>query len=100
VRLALAWLAMWSFFVAMGLLSVVYARSFGAEATRLMFLSWGLAETLTLVVEEPLLIAIAVLLPAFADGALDNTGVLGAAVSATIERTGSAIGGVFRSVFR
>jgi hypothetical protein len=81
IKLATAWLVMWSLFIAEAMLAVVYARSFGNDATRLMFLSWGIAEVQLLAIEEPLLIVVSVLLPSCFDRALDGTGALGAAIS-------------------
>jgi uncharacterized membrane protein len=44
VRIVVAWLLIWGVFVALALLSVVYARVFGPQLTQLALTSWSLAQ--------------------------------------------------------
>lgn len=72
VRIAIAWLLMWSIFTALALLAVIYSRVLGASTTRLMLLSWGLAQAQSYTVEEPILILLAMLLPWIIDSLTSN----------------------------
>lgn len=53
VRLGCAWTVAGGLFAAAAVVAVVFARSFGDDATRQMLVVWALAEAQSLVVEEP-----------------------------------------------
>jgi hypothetical protein len=71
-KVALAWLAMWGAFTAMAMVSITLSLLIGQEQTRLMLFSWTLAETQTLCVEEPLIIALSAILPFIMDRLTSN----------------------------
>jgi len=72
IRIALCWASVWAIYVALALIAVVYARLFGPETTRLMLFSWTLAEFQTLTLEEPILIALGILIPFLIDALTSN----------------------------
>ncbi|KAG8462819.1 hypothetical protein KFE25_001592 [Diacronema lutheri] len=63
LRIAAAWTAMAAIFATLALLAITYSRAFGPGTTRSMVLSWGLAEAQALALEEPIAIALTVLVP-------------------------------------
>ncbi|KAJ1636383.1 hypothetical protein T492DRAFT_959500 [Pavlovales sp. CCMP2436] len=63
VRLVIAWLLMWGLFAVLSMLAVVYSVVFGHETTKLMLFSWSIACAQTFTFEEPIMIAMSILLP-------------------------------------
>lgn len=51
VRIVLAWLTMWGLFTGMGLVVIVYMRTFGRSQVQLLLTSWSIAEAQAIVVE-------------------------------------------------
>jgi hypothetical protein len=66
------------------MIAVIYSVVFGAETTRLMLFSWSLAQTQTYSIEEPIVIALAILLPWVIDGLTSNE-VSGELLSSLVE---------------
>jgi hypothetical protein len=78
---------MWAIYVALAMIAVIYSVVFGAETTRLMLFSWSLATAQAYSIEEPIIIALSILLPWVIDTLTSNevTGeFLGSLVSALV----------------
>jgi hypothetical protein len=50
-KLVIAWATMWTIFGVLGLLAITYSRVFGPAQTKLMVISWGMAEGQALMLE-------------------------------------------------
>ncbi|KAJ1629684.1 hypothetical protein T492DRAFT_840620 [Pavlovales sp. CCMP2436] len=103
VRFVISWLLMWAIFAALAMIAVVYSVLFGHETTRLMLFSWGLAQSQTYSLEEPIIIVSSILLPWVIDTLSSNevTGeILNEYVGGIISNCVAPIEAVFRSVFR
>ncbi|KAJ1628152.1 hypothetical protein T492DRAFT_1020329 [Pavlovales sp. CCMP2436] len=83
VRIVIAWLLMWGTFAALAMLAVVYSVVFGHETTKLMLFSWSLAEVQVFAIEEPIVIAMAILLPWLSER-LTNSELFGETLSSVV----------------
>mmetsp|Transcript_8670 Transcript_8670/g.21124 ORF Transcript_8670/g.21124 Transcript_8670/m.21124 type:complete len:90 (+) Transcript_8670:3-272(+) len=85
----------------MSFVAITYSRLIGAEQTRIMMVSWGVAEGQTFVLEEPILIALTVTLPFILDRLTSNEVMaefVNEVLSSTVGATVARVVGVVRSI--